>query len=94
MIHKKIQTDSKMVPEDQYNRLVNEIHLMSLDGLKTLQTLSDTLLQKTLQECLKINRYRCRRSVTRNIEVPKLRTIIQEAILDKVYDEIWATIAP
>ena len=77
-----------MVPEDQYNRLVNEIHLMSLDGLKVLQTLSDTLLQKTLQECLKINRYRCRRSVTRNIDVSKLRAIIQEAILDKVYDQI------
>ena len=82
-----------MIPEDQSERLQNEIYEMSIDGLKTLQCLSDTLLYKTLLEGLKINRYRCRRSVTRDVPIGTIRSIIQEAILDKTYDEMLQKIS-
>ena len=77
-----------MIPRDQLDRLENELYAMTLEGLKTLQCLSDTLLYKTLKEGLKINRYRCRRSMTQNISIETIRSMIQEAIVDKLYDEI------
>jgi len=79
-----------MLPINQFERLEKELDTMTLDGLKALACLNDTTLYKTLEEGLKINRYRTRRSVTRNISVTEIRTLIQEAILDKIYDQIAA----
>ena len=83
----------RMIPQDQLTRLENEIYAMTIDGLKTLQCLSDTLLCKSLLEGLKINRYRCRRSVTRDLSIGTIRSIIQEAILDKTYDAMIETMS-
>ena len=79
-----------MIPIDQFQRLEKELDSMTLDGLKALQCLNDNILYKSIQEGLKINRYATRRSVTRNIPLTDIRSMIQEAILDKVYDEIAA----
>ena len=79
-----------MIPIDQFQRLERELDAMTLDGLKALQCLNDNILYKTLKEGLKINRYRTRRSVTRDIPITDIRSMIQEAILDKIYDEIAA----
>lgn len=77
-----------MIPIDQLQRLENEIESITVEGLKALQLLPDTLLYKTLKEGLKINRYRTRRSVTREIPITQIRELIQETIIDKLYDRM------
>ena len=77
-----------MIPSDQMERLTKEVESMDVEGLKALQVLPDNLLWRTLAEGLKINRYRCRRSVTANMPISDIRELIQETILDKIYDEV------
>ena len=81
-----------MIPTDQIERLERELEAMSLGGLKALQILPDNLLYKSLKEGLKINRYRTRRSMTRDIPLTVIRHMIQETIMDKAYDEMMASI--
>ena len=81
-----------MIPTDQIKRLERELEAMSLGGLKALQILPDNLLYKSLKEGLKINRYRTRRSMTRDIPLTVIRHMIQELIMDKAYDEMMASI--
>ena len=77
-----------MIPEDQMERLTKELESMTVDGLTALQILPDNILWRTLAEGLRINRYRCRRSMTINMPISAVRKLIQETVLDKVYDEI------
>ena len=77
-----------MIPQDQMDRLTNELEMMTVDGLKALQILPDNILWRTLAEGLRINRYRCRRSMTANMPISAVRELIQETILDKIYDEM------
>ena len=81
-----------MIPTHQIERLERELEAMSLGGLKALQILPDNLLYKSLKEGLKINRYRTRRSMTRDIPLTVIRHMIQELIMDKAYDEMMASI--
>ena len=80
-----------MIPIDQFQRLESEFESMTLDGLKALQCLNDNILYKTLMEGLKVNRYRTRRSVTRDIPITDIRSMIQESIIDKIYDQMAAS---
>ena len=77
-----------MIPADQMHRLINELEEMTQEGLVVLQSLPDALLFNSLLEGLRINRYNTRRSMTRNLSISTVRTLIQETILDKVYDEM------
>ena len=77
-----------MIPADQMSRLQNELDAMSVEGLQALQVLPDNLLWRTLNESLKINRYNLRRRRTQDIPITKIREIIQECLLDKIYDTL------